>query len=196
MIVTDDNQLFMFGAGSFGECGFGDQKDIHVPTKLEIIKSGINKNSKHFNPTSDIEQIVDCSAGTKHSLALSGSGKLYAFGFGDNGQLGLKNTDNQRTPQWVGDFDGVRITGISAGNFHSIVQTDKGDLYSTGLNRDGQLGLGHNKSKTSFSYISCFLGVNVSKFMAGGNHSWFMIDEFMPFKPMAQAPPPLGQGLS
>jgi len=59
------------------------------------------------------------------------------------------------------------------------------------MNRDGQLGLGHSKAKTSFTYINCFAGLNVQKFAAGGNHTWFMIDEFMPLKMKFQMPEPL-----
>lgn len=29
--------------------------------------------------------------------------------------------------------------------------------------------------------MTCFAGLNVRKFVAGGNHSMFMIDEFSPF---------------
>lgn len=42
-----------------------------------------------------------------------------------------------KKPTIVSDFEGVRITGISAGGFHSVVQTAKGDLYACGLNKDG-----------------------------------------------------------
>jgi len=64
------------------------------------------------------------SAGNKHSLVLSSGGELYSFGYGDSGQLGQKNTDNCKKPTFVADFKGVRISKISAGNYHSIVQTE------------------------------------------------------------------------
>lgn len=125
-------------------------------------------------------------------MVLTTSGFLFSFGFGDQGQLGLKNSDNALKPTWVSDFDGVKINAISAGNFHSLVQTEKGDMYSCGLNKEGQLALGHFKSKTGFAYISCFAGLTIQKFFAGGNHSLFMIDEFMPFKLRFEWPAPLG----
>jgi hypothetical protein len=34
--------------------------------------------------------------------------------------------------------------------------------------------------------------VSVHKFVAGGNHSWFQIDEFMPFKSNYTFPAPIG----
>jgi alpha-tubulin suppressor-like RCC1 family protein len=70
-------------------------------------------------------------------MILTSSGEVYTFGYGDSGQLGHKNTDNQKKPTFVADFKDVRIAEISAGNYHSIVKTEKGDLYGTGLNKDG-----------------------------------------------------------
>lgn len=116
-------------------------------------------------------------------MVLTGDGTLYTFGFGDQGQLGHRNTDNQKVPTIVEDFDGVRVHNISAGSHHSIVQTAAGDLYACGLNKEGQLGLDHNKSKTMFCHISAFGGINIQRFMAFGNHSWFQIDEFIPYNP-------------
>ena len=57
----------------------------------------------------DVQSITDISAGGKHSMVLSGDGKVYTFGFGDQGQLGHRNTDNQKVPTLVTDFDGVKI---------------------------------------------------------------------------------------
>jgi alpha-tubulin suppressor-like RCC1 family protein len=43
------------------------------------------------------------TAGKKHSVALSEAGNVFTFGFGDNGQLGHKDTDNVKKPKHV-DF--------------------------------------------------------------------------------------------
>lgn len=124
-------------------------------------------------------------------MVLAGNGNLYTFGFGGQGQLGHRNTENYKKPTQVLDFDGIRIQAISSGGLHSIVQTAKGDVYSCGFNKDGQLALGHNKSKTQFTHVSCMGGINIQRFCAGGNHSWFQIDEFLPFRNNYQSPSPL-----
>lgn len=110
----------------------------------ELLREPDNKLS---NYVAEPAEIIDVCAGGKHSLVLTGGGNVYSFGFGDQGQLGLRSADNQKKPTLVTDFDGVRITAISAGGYHSVVQTAKGDMYACGLNKDGQLGLGHNKSR-------------------------------------------------
>lgn len=48
------------------------------------------------------------------------------------------------------------------------------------MNKEGQLGLGDFKSRTQFTHLTCFAGIKIQRFMAGGNHSWFQIDEFSP----------------
>ena len=155
----------------------------------ELLKEHDNKLS---NFVQDSAPIIDICAGGKHSIVLTGNGGLYTFGFGDQGQLGLRTTDNAKKPTLVTDFDGIRIMGISAGSHHSVVQTAKGDIYACGLNKDGQLGLGHTKSRKQFTHLTCFGGVSINKFMAGGNHTWFLIDEFMPFKSNYTFPEALG----
>jgi regulator of chromosome condensation len=80
---------------------------------------------EHDNKLSNFAQeaapIIDICAGGKHSMVLTGNGGLYTFGFGDQGQLGLRNTDNAKKPTLVADFDNVRVQGISAGSHHSLV---------------------------------------------------------------------------
>jgi len=84
----------------------------------DLLRESDNKLS---NYACEPAHIVDISAGGKHSMALSGNGNLYTFGFGDQGQLGHRNTENQKRPTQVQDFDGIRIQAISAGAYHSIV---------------------------------------------------------------------------
>lgn len=42
--------------------------------------------------------ITQISAGGHHTLVLTGKGRVYSFGYGSHGQLGLRNTKNFSTP--------------------------------------------------------------------------------------------------
>jgi alpha-tubulin suppressor-like RCC1 family protein len=53
--------------------------------------------------------IADVVAGGRHTLVLTENGEVYSFGYGANGQLGLKNTSNKARPQIVNDLEGRRI---------------------------------------------------------------------------------------
>lgn len=81
-------------------------------------------------------------------MVLMEDGSLYTFGFGTNGQLGLRSTSNKSRPQHVKDLAGRKVTQIAAGWNHSLVLTDNGDLFACGYGAHGQLGLGDKESKT------------------------------------------------
>lgn len=48
--------------------------------------------------------IQDIAAGGRHSLVITDEGALYTFGYGTNGQLGLRNTSNKGKPALVKDL--------------------------------------------------------------------------------------------
>lgn len=121
LVVTDDKQLYTFGAGEFGECGAGDQKNKLVPTRVDIPKPKKKVVGRDFDPALDLARVCQVAAGKKHSVALSDAGNLFTFGYGDNGQLGHKNTDNQKKPAWVSDLEGIRVASLQAGAFHTVI---------------------------------------------------------------------------
>jgi alpha-tubulin suppressor-like RCC1 family protein len=75
---------------------------------------------------------------------------------------------------------GKQVSLVAAGWNHSLVLTDRGDLYACGYGLNGQLGLGDKESKTSFTFVQAFSKKNISKIFAGGNHSWIVLDDVMP----------------
>ena len=131
MALTHDHKIYAWGSGSYGECGYGKFQHICIPTEVKIIQSG-----EEINPP--IKQI---SAGGHHSMILTKSGKVYTFGFGQHGQLGHKSNANQSRPRLVKDLLSKPIDKIAAGWNHSLVLTEKGDLFACGYANFGQLGL-------------------------------------------------------
>ena len=126
--------------------------------------------------------IQDISAGGRHSLVLMEDGSLFSFGFGTNGQLGLRSTANKSRPQHVKDLAGRRVTQIAAGWNHSLVMTEGGDLWACGYGAHGQLGLGDKESKTQFSLVTSMSNKNISKIFAGGSHSWLVLNHIQPVR--------------
>ena len=75
-------------------------------------------------------------------MILTHTGKLFTFGYGQHGQLGLRSNKNFATPQLVKDLHNKPVAKIAAGWNHSLALTEKGDLFSCGYGQYGQLGLG------------------------------------------------------
>jgi alpha-tubulin suppressor-like RCC1 family protein len=45
--------------------------------------------------------VVSVAAGARHSLALTGAGLIYVFGFNKQGQLGLGDTNSRHRPTFL-----------------------------------------------------------------------------------------------
>jgi alpha-tubulin suppressor-like RCC1 family protein len=125
----------------------------------------------------DGQGVKQMCAGGHHSLILTNEGRVYSFGYGSHGQLGLRNTQNYFLPQLVVDLKDTKVEFIAAGWNHSAVLTTEGYLYVCGHGEYGQLGLGDTSSKTRFTYVPFIKDKNIYKVFAGGNHTWLVIDE-------------------
>jgi alpha-tubulin suppressor-like RCC1 family protein len=103
------------------------------------------------------EEIVDVACGEQHTLALSASGIVYAWGKGEFGRLGMGDTADAPEPEEVEYFresfgdSGKRIVGISAGAQWNAARDSDGLLYVWGRNDQGQLGLGEESMGDVYS---------------------------------------------
>lgn len=134
LAVTSTGQLYAFGSNRFGQLGVpaGSGTELANPTPLRVSLSGA------------AGPVVQIAAGSSHSLALTSTGQLYAFGSNEFGQLGSADnsgTSNATPPTQV-VLPGATgpVSQIAAGAFHSLALTSTGQLYAFGRNSSGQLG--------------------------------------------------------
>jgi alpha-tubulin suppressor-like RCC1 family protein len=137
--IKKDHSLWSWGYNGNGQLGLADTiKFVRNPVQV-----GKDKNW---------EKVY---AGPVYSFALKQNQFLYAWGFNNDGQLGLGNTATQYTPQLVSkDTDRIDISparpvyinGAVYGS-HTFCLKRNGNLCATGWNHYGQLGT-HN-------YTSC-----------------------------------------
>lgn len=121
------------------------------------------------------EHIVQVAGGHSHSLALTNTGVVYAWGENVFGQLGvgLSEVDYMPTPVkvWDGDMENEGVDAIAAGALFSIALKD-GKVYGWGWNIYGELGVGDNYNKNVPTIITGALGSKTVKAIAAGqNHS-------------------------
>lgn len=90
---------------------------------------------------SGLTHVTAVAAGCHHSMALTSTGQVWAWGNNSQGQLGASITTIPRTtPQQVKMLPAIKA--IAAGCFHSIALDTKGYLWIWGSNSYGQLGTG------------------------------------------------------
>ena len=80
------------------------------------------------------------SAGSYHTLAVTGGGMVRAWGGNTHGQLGNGGMSDSETPVTVSGLNNV--TAVAAGGRHSVALKADGTVWTWGDNRFGQLGDG------------------------------------------------------
>ena len=178
IVMDEKNDLYGFGKGIFGQCGYGQPEDADFPRKIIFNDKNLNK-------------IIDIKCGGEHTLFLSDIGRVYACGHGYFGQLGLGNNKNVKTPILVHSLTNKNIIEIAAGWSHSLVLIDDGYVYSAGCGKFGELGLGENKNRYNYTWVRKLGTMNVKHIYAGGHHSLCIIDDKFPLKEKFIEPEPL-----
>ena len=112
--------------------------------------------------------VIQISAGSYHTLALTNTGEIYSFGNNFNGELGYGNYDDTNIPTLIPNL--YNIIQISSGANHSLALSNDGKIYSFGINNNGQLGLGDNSSRNIPTLI-LKIPNNIIQISAGGDHS-------------------------
>ncbi|XP_036115313.1 secretion-regulating guanine nucleotide exchange factor isoform X2 [Molossus molossus] len=102
------------------------------------------------------------------SQATPARAALFAWGANSYGQLGLGHKEDVLVPQQLNDFcKPVCVRRITGGGGHSAVVTDGGSLFVCGLNKDGQLGLGHMEDVLYFTLCKSLLGCPIQQVACG-----------------------------
>lgn len=130
--------VYGWGDNTFGQFGNGTNTSSLFP----ILVSSSNTWS-------------EVSAGLDHSLFLNSFGFLFSSGNNTNGQLcnGTNTASNIMMPA-TNTGAQFQYIAISAGGGHSLVIDNSNLLWSSGLNTQGQLGLGNNTNTNVLTLVS------------------------------------------
>ncbi|XP_058089617.1 ultraviolet-B receptor UVR8 isoform X4 [Magnolia sinica] len=137
LFLTEKGHVYATGLNDFGQLGISSERS-HVLEPLEV--SGIPK------------EVIQISAGYRHSSVVTVDGELYMWGNNSSGQLGLGRGAEKivSTPRRLDCLDGFHIKMVSLGSEHSFAITDEGDALSWGAGGSGRLGHGHQSGILGF----------------------------------------------
>ncbi len=125
LALSAQGQLYAWGDNQWGQLGDGTRNSRLSPVLVKLPK-GV--------------KITAIAGGSQHSLALTSTGRVLAWGLGSFGQLGDNSTKNSELPVEVRLPAKDRIVKISAGGGFSLALTSGGRVLAWGHNSFGQLG--------------------------------------------------------
>ncbi|XP_068627442.1 RCC1-like G exchanging factor-like protein [Battus philenor] len=129
VLLADNEGVYTLGNNAYGQCG------RKINPKEEYRGSMVSYNIKNLGQ----ENIVDVCCGQDHTLFLTESGKVYACGWGADGQTGLGNYKNQAIPAPVqGDITTERIVKVASPVDCVLALNEQGDVFVWGFGLLGQ----------------------------------------------------------
>jgi regulator of chromosome condensation len=166
MALSDKGELYCWGTYrcAEGPLGFSRDKSVQdVPALFEPFKK---------------MYVVDIAAGTDHCLALTGDGRVYVWGNGQQFQLGRRIMErhiiNGLRPEPL-NLRNIKLIGT--GSYHSFAVTMDNELYVWGLNNFQQCGLADEKDNTPAdtvitrpTLVKSLAGKGIIKSVHGGEH--------------------------
>lgn len=157
LCVDNAGGVHSWGMGNYGNLGHGDTRDYSRPKLVHRLKS---------------EVIRMVSGGAKHSLAVSQSGEIWAFGHGDNGRLGNNATRGSLVPERaLGGIVTALAVFVSAGEAHSACLDDAGKLYTWGTGSYGRLGSGQETDQLVPVIVETLAKVKMMTVSCGAFHT-------------------------
>ena len=151
--VTSTGAVLAWGKNYDGDLGNGSTTDSALPVKA-ILPAGMKATA--------------VAAGGDHSLALTTTGAVLAWGYNGDGDLGNGNKVSSDVPVTVKLPTGTKVTAIAAGGYFCLALTTTGAVLAWGYNADGELGDGGTSSSDVPIKVRLPAGTKVTKIAAGG----------------------------
>lgn len=134
--------VFSWGSNAYGKLGLGKSVLRQMPYPMKI------RGLSHV-------QKIRC--GTNHCLALTTKGGVFAWGSGENGELGSGKYLNEYTPAKIEIQHKAVFRSIECGAAHSLLIDTDNNLYVSGDNGYGQLCVAKQNGEPSKIANPCIL---------------------------------------
>jgi len=118
----------------------------------------------------DGHRVTDVAVGFAHVVALVDDGRVFGLGRGTEGQLS-GSQDQASFVQIGGLFPGITVVDVAAGGHFTLILDSLGEIYGTGLNTTGQLGVLASPVTMLTKIGGQPAGVEVVQIGAGNGHA-------------------------
>ncbi|MEM9492456.1 MAG: hypothetical protein AAGC55_25135, partial [Myxococcota bacterium] len=155
--LTEDGQLYVWGANNTGQLGDGAEENRNQAAMIAL------------------ENVASVAFGTSHSLAVTTAGELYAWGNNSFGKLGLGDTEERLVPTRVEALAEETIVAAVASVLHSVAITDDGRVFTWGRDSRGQIGDGDDSNDDEVLTPFEVPGVSGVVSIGAGNFNTFAV---------------------
>ena len=152
LAIESNGTVWAWGENNFGQLGNGTTTQGATSAPGQVLS---------------LSGVASVAAGDYHSLALTTSGTVWAWGYNASGQLGNGTTTSSSVPVQVSNLTGA--VAVAGGTGHSLALRSDGTVWAWGDNGYGQLGNGTTSSSSVPVQVSNLTGV--VSIAAGGDHS-------------------------
>ena len=159
LVLKADGTVWATGLNNYGQLGNGTTENTNTFQQVKL-----NENGDY------LENIVSIAAGYTASYAVTAEGEVYGWGRNDDGELGIGSKSSEINELYPVKMKKVsKIIQIAAGANHAIMLDADGNVWSTGYNSSGQLGIGNTDIQVQPKQMTSISGVK--EIAAGTNHS-------------------------
>jgi hypothetical protein len=146
LAIDEDGKVYSWGSNTYGSLGdFTDLSQRSVPAPIYNDELLFDKS------------IIQISAGHAHAIALSSEGRVYVWGYNQQGQLGLGNVQSTVRPMEINltEIGAIGVTQVAAGRTHSLILTGEGEEC---FGKRGVLACNYPQGECVNNTCQCFEG--------------------------------------
>lgn len=125
--VTSAGAVLGWGYNGYGEVGNGTTTSTDVPVPVSLAQG---------------TKVTAVAGGFYTAYALTSTGHVLAWGYGDDGELGNGADSNSPVPVTVSLPAGTKVAALSTEGYSGLIRTSAGRLLAWGYAGDGDLGDG------------------------------------------------------
>ncbi|XP_011636945.1 probable E3 ubiquitin-protein ligase HERC4 isoform X1 [Pogonomyrmex barbatus] len=159
--LTNDGELYAWGSNKEGQLGLGSYTVTEIKPKRITSLAAV--------------PLAFIACGGYHTIVISKSGAVFAWGRNNFGQLGLNDTEQKNLPCQLRTLRNARVCYAACGEDFSVFLTMDGGVFTCGAGMYGQLGHGNNTNEILPRQVMELMGSTVTQISCGKRHTLALV---------------------